>query len=98
MSAAKHTPGPWIAAPLGVLSRDHTVSAYGGPLLGRVRIADVFVGENLDVCANARLIAAAPDLLEAVSDMLRYCICPTEQAQAVFGKARTAIAKAKGGA
>jgi len=60
MSTGKHTPGPW-----GILTRDYytriLATADGGP------IAEIRVGwiHNVDVSANASLIAAAPDLLEA---------------------------------
>lgn len=61
----KHTPGPWIAT-----GWENTV----------VNIPDIYFGGHLTICvypasgqaprseavANARLIAAAPDLLEAL--------------------------------
>ena len=56
--------------------------------------------------ANARLIAAAPDMLEALHDVLRYCVTPsglpdknkgrTPEQDAAMAKAKAAIAKAEG--
>lgn len=67
MSAAKHTPGPWKA---------HFGEAYyvTGPDLGRVAIMMNLKGAHGlggrrtgdESAANARLVAAAPDLLEAL--------------------------------
>ena len=58
MSAARHTPGPWTY-PGG------TGNFVGGP--DRIRVADVGGMERSpeERQANARLIAAAPDLLAA---------------------------------
>lgn len=62
MSAAKHTPGPWIASPC----RD---------ILAPCRFSDTDNGMVAGLCsdrpvdevdANARLIAAAPDMLAAL--------------------------------
>jgi len=50
--------------------------------------------------ANARLIAAAPDLLAALTDLLNLpsqCECPmTEEETALWDKACEAIKKARG--
>jgi hypothetical protein len=55
---------------------------------------------------EARLVAAAPDLLAALESVLRFCVTPsgfpdkgkgrTECQQIAFDLARTAIAKATG--
>ncbi len=57
MSTAKHTPGPWEIVPP---SREHPSRAMVCARLG-VTIYDVPL--CLETRANARLIAAAPDLL-----------------------------------
>lgn len=87
----KHTPGPW------------TVNAYNEIESGAVRICSVDIEETNaglnggEGQANARLIAAAPDLLEA----LKYCaaVCAGEVMNKnglinALEKARAAIAKA----
>jgi hypothetical protein len=50
-----------------------------------------------DIVANARLIAAAPDLLAALEDMLNLTLDEDDIAvSSRIAKARAAIAKAKG--
>lgn len=56
-----HTPGPWFVFPHGEERMWH---------VGPAQHSVVFVREVDDAEANARLIAAAPDLLEAC-EMLR---------------------------
>ena len=62
---SKHTPGPWVT------SRENVYEYSRGHLLGakRICVVDDWIPSNE---ANARLIAAAPDLLAAckmISDM-----------------------------
>ena len=68
MSGAKHTPGPWVAAPYEGFGPRTTVR-QGCERTG-MRIASTFETtspRNVDRNeANARLIAAAPDLLAAL--------------------------------
>lgn len=81
-----HSPGPWLTANAGTRVIDTT----GDP------IAQVW--EDPPGRANARLIAAAPDLLAAlqkmVSDWQGYC----EETEPSMVAARAAIAKATGAA
>lgn len=61
-SVAKHTPGPWMDE---VLAREGKRFIYGGS--GGYSIGYVFDGRPDDEGrANARLIAAAPDMLAAL--------------------------------
>lgn len=99
---SKHTPGPWIGAG----------PSFGDPLPRyTTEIVTEWEGEGgevLAICelplhhhdneneANARLIAAAPDLLKALRDLLAeaddvIATCPLTRAAA-----RAAIAKAEG--
>lgn len=83
----KHTPGPWFMTGelLGYRSRiNSTPQNLGWDL------AHVCNGPEAD--ANARLIAAAPDLLEALEFVIRGVPDTWEGVQ----KARAAIAKATG--
>jgi hypothetical protein len=57
---SEHTPGPWIVGDGGLI---HTVPNELG---GRTIVVEKHV---IGVPANARLIAAAPELLRALKDM-----------------------------
>lgn len=86
----KHTPGPWRIGDAGQ-------TVYGAKAEGEFPkvVADtsksMTVGERR---ANARLIAAAPELLEALRDLQAQCQkwAPTIDQS----RARAAIAKAEG--
>lgn len=93
---AKHTPGPW------------TLTGSGGQWESRLSIradkwgcvAHIGVDPQMPHWdgpqrANARLIAAAPDLLEALVDVM-FRHVPFENKSAYAAKARAAIAKATG--
>ena len=96
MSAA-HTPGPWYLNPRG------WVVQSTGDIVTRLEC-------SYNKEANARLIAAAPELLEALEGaeelaegaikLLRQLDMETGRiaAECVLRDARAAIAKAKGGA
>jgi hypothetical protein len=67
MADAKHTPGPWTAHQVGV----HPSPYVCGPSVPTEYGEDQFVvaymvGMNTE--ANSRLVAAAPELLEALTD------------------------------
>ena len=92
MSAA-HTPGPWTILP----NTPHFVRAMH-PTDGMQPVATVYHFDG-ELEANARLIAAGPDLLAAA----RLAVEWAEQVPAPYrdwphvAAARAAIAKAKGG-
>ena len=106
MSEAKHTPGKWEACDVG------DYGDYDGRcrvILGDdLRIA-VVLGDHDESKANARLISAAPDLLEALEwyrDQMCEGFCVDLKTEGYYAesmdfhcagcKARAAIAKAKG--
>lgn len=67
--AAKHTPGPWEACEPG------DYSDYGGDsivVLGNDMRITVVQGSRQEDLANARLIAAAPELLAAAKNFDAY--------------------------
>lgn len=88
----QHTPGPWrvrgktfnlqiaIVGPSGELS-DSIAYAWG---------------QNGEAEANARLIAAAPELLEALGGCIQHMEWSTPQGRAAYETAKATIAKAKG--
>lgn len=92
---SKHTPGPWLIgkrSPGGY----SLINADGWQSLARV--VTVMEGDNrpfAEGVANARLIAAAPDLLEALKELLDQDEHGEDEIW-VRNKARAAIAKATG--
>lgn len=90
MRDAKHAPGPWKAQGLAIVASDRS-------FVGRVYpwCADPQDAECAK--ANARLIAAAPELLEALEEIVSAADGDGwSQLDADLRKARAAIAKAKG--
>jgi hypothetical protein len=69
MSEAKHTPGPWVADAEDIhFSQDGERDVCPAPRRGR-RLNGGFIIARIsgpDRAANARLIAAAPELLETL--------------------------------
>ena len=89
-----HTPGPWKA--------DRWMSDEGGcygwsfSASGYLLPLSDMETDNPDECdANARLISAAPDLLEALVDVM-FRHVPFSNKEAYAEKARAAILKATG--
>ena len=98
-----HTPGPWLAMPEEC---DRPYIRIRGTKIGkRHKIANVLTPiydgvherEAEQTRANAQLIAAAPELLEALKDVMERLVDRNETDEAAVS-ARAAIAKAKGGA
>jgi hypothetical protein len=93
----KHTPGPWIDKAFDK-SQWNVYDSHGWPVAQALQIkvlnADIKQAERT---ANARLIAAAPDLIEALtvlSDWVESLISDNECRP--LENARAAIAKATG--
>ncbi len=88
MSTSKHTPGPWTIKPYK--SWDKRI------LLPEPSIyVDNDDVDQDEASANARLIAAAPDLLAALEDAFVF-IGTSPHDPALLLRTRAAIAKAKG--
>ena len=90
---SKHTPGPWILKGLTVYNSNEI----------EICESNDFVRANADntseIEANARLIAAAPDMMDALKDCLAYML--DDQSSDVTGakaldSINAAIAKAEG--
>lgn len=106
MSDTKHTPGPWKwreGVPNDLLY-DHDVLTSSAVAVVYVESRDSCgnrVAREMAVCvpsvADARLIAAAPDLLAALKEMVEFDQTgkPADYA-AIFADALSAIAKAEG--
>lgn len=107
MKHTLHTPGPWIVCVQDDgLERANTIFAESQLENGIIDssewdycIAEAGIGhENYE--ANALLIAAAPDLLEALRGALEHWPVPSSicKDRPAWKAARAAIAKATGGA
>jgi hypothetical protein len=107
---SKHTPGPWFAVKntrywdIVLKNEPHQVGLASVIVTPR---SDRYQDDDIEIEANARLIAAAPDLLAALENTLQFaeaCHRMTEDKymRIAIGndimKARAAIAKATGGA
>lgn len=97
---SKHTPGPW-AMPDSGQGRISKVGVNGG-WDGMIATADCgdYARSRSEGLANARLIAAAPELLEALKDaiqeleFLKSIGVQSSTIDAEIRKSRVAIAKA----
>ena len=93
----QHTPGPWRA---GSIRGDLVDCIYSADSI-RVATIETWIGpkESAESEANARLIAAAPDLLAALQRA--YVDIATRKVRkgdgAILALLRTVIAKATGG-
>ncbi len=104
----KHTPGPWIVNSEGQITdlQDRTivpnVHGHNVPSNAFPRGSGQYVAEDDGGAANARLIAAAPDLLDVARKALRELrsINPGPAGDREGNRALliAAIAKAEGGA
>lgn len=94
---SKHTPGPWevcrdsrgcqsVRAKSGFLAFTPSIQHYNDPTR--------YIDETEEAKANAHLIAAAPDMLEALKDVIQ--IVRVDEWPRLSGKCRAAIAKAEG--
>lgn len=99
--SSKHTPGPWVVTP----HPDTHVDVFGvGEIMDdkemQYALSHTFCYQNAE--ANARLIAAAPELLEALKDLIGWVPggvhFHTDAPQKAVERASAAIAKATGGA
>lgn len=105
MTNAKHTPGPWEHVEAEGFNRIvglqgealFLVGMYGqfgrqGPLPNR----NTHIASIAEEAANARLIAAAPELLDALEAALPFIDGHKINSAHVCETARAAIAKARG--
>ena len=88
-----HTPGPWAieAAPNGYtyIRAEHRAEIA---LVG----SENMLADDSSAASNAMLIAAAPDLLEALRDLVEAVEDPEASSLMRLNAARDAIAKATG--
>jgi hypothetical protein len=98
---AKHTPGPWVVIPRGESSGKSVATIEPKPesmeTTNYWTVADVN-GLRAEWEANLRLIAAAPELLEALQGVVAFwdSITMEDSVNDLHIKARAAIVKATG--
>ena len=92
-----HTPGPWTFG--RAIPADDTVSRIVSAGDDHIAVVMDLDGAAQEAVDNARLISAAPDLLEALKRVMRHV--PADAGGASLGddmyRARLAIARATGG-
>lgn len=101
----KHTPGPWVASDWGYIVADDPTGRHEDIYIAEVCREDDEgrIVPPIEQQANARLIAAAPDLLNMCERLLGFAhhyadASATLAAEGMLANAKTLIAQAKGGA
>lgn len=101
-AGAKHTPGPWTVTRPPCASDElkfRVVSEATNLDVADLYWCDPNEHDTSQITADANLIAAAPDLLEALKDLVE-CDCAAyglDAANCEHARARAAIARAEGG-
>jgi hypothetical protein len=104
MTDTKHTPGPWgIDADRGFTpsgyEREPQIVTYASGT-GSDEIAKVDPARHTiaraESLANARLLAAAPELLAACEEFVRKVDCGEARSKRSYTQMKAAIAKARG--
>jgi hypothetical protein len=99
---SKHTPGPWIHV--------HNEPVYGhrgnayvwtskGPGHGIIADANTSLFRADEIEANARLVAASPELLDSLREVVDWATdfeASDQRTTAILNRAFAAIAKAEG--
>jgi hypothetical protein len=94
MKTTLHTPGPWAAAADGMKWKISTLAFVNEQTDGLDNVGTVPIQGTLK---NARLIASAPDLLDALDWALRQIEDDLDpDHQAAFNAALSTLRKAKG--
>ena len=90
---SKHTPAPWVYDSFALREE---IRSESNPLIAVV--SSVHCSSPEQMRDNARLIAAAPELLEALEALLNEPTnAPDYLPTKLWDRAREAVAKAKGG-
>lgn len=97
--SARHTPGPWFVDAKFVRTHGATRAGVKDGMVAQVNKGPLTDDEH---AANLRLIAAAPDLLQALGEIVSTIECDPRLYNLVgverYRQARAAIANAEGGA
>lgn len=100
MSTAPHTPGPWRIEQPNDYTPHIWITAEGNPSIAKIETCDYDdgLGERLtdQDQTNARLISAAPEMLEALETIADFAPGNGDVCEIIAKRARAAIAKATG--
>ena len=99
MTQTTHTPGPWVATRdgIGAWSVRPSINGIDSPqALATMPTCGKLARE--EAAFNARLIAAAPELLIALQDLTMFAMQERGAIHDAALRARAAIARATGGA
>jgi hypothetical protein len=92
---SEHTPGPWVTDDIQEGDKyRYVLASENEEVIARIMLLSPW-GLIITAEANARLIAAAPDLLEALKAFANE-IVPNNPNDPLWVNARAAIAKATG--
>lgn len=91
----KHTPGHWFVEGTNQFPEINSTMLDPNRCPSEYRVCDVAEGEN--ALANARLIVAAPELLEAIKEFLS-CGPNAGHNLDLIERCKAAVARAEGGA
>jgi hypothetical protein len=70
-TTSKHTPGPWVSSHYDDIADEIAIQTHEGEYVASIDCDGAYGGKIANcIDANARLIATAPDLLEALEDVL----------------------------
>lgn len=93
-----HTPGPWVAEAADWFG-DHNIVLRDGEDRRAVAAVVSNMRDPVEVAANARLIAAAPELLSQLEDAVKLLgAFPALNSTAQIQSMRETLAKARGAA
>lgn len=91
--STRHTPGPWVA------NHDYTVTTgNGNSLVATVLGPDEVCVSPAQAAADAHVMAAAPELLVALQDLLAVLKPDRGLLPLAYERAERAVAKANGSA
>lgn len=100
--SGKHTPGPWEAE-MFPTTQGYPIRGGTMPLRKGDRVIAVAMDQGSapagESAANARLISAAPDLVESLDWAMRqidHSLVETPEALAAYDAAKAALSKARG--
>ena len=93
----KHTKGPWELATMSGTDLPAIIGGKPGPIIAEItKWTSVGQSDPDTIQANARLIAAAPELLEALRDLLYAATLPMKERREGWDSARALIKKVAG--